>query len=104
MRSPQHRPAQEKFDRETMARTLIPLTHEDKDQSANLPLIQTLRLKQIKTSEANAGSAPPSFYEEDLKKWNDKYAKSINDRNEFKRKFLTGRKPTCLNSNDNVKD
>lgn len=88
-----------------MARTLIPLTHEDKEQSGNLPLIQTLRSVQPKTSASviNTG-APPSFYEDDMKKWNEKFAKCIRERNEFKRKFLTDRKPTCLNSNDNIKN
>lgn len=87
-----------------MVRTLIPLTHEDKEQSGNLPLIQTLRSVNPKSSASvTQGGAPPSFYEEDLKKWAKKFANSIKERNEFKRQYLSDRKTTCLNSNDNIR-
>lgn len=68
-----------------MVRTMIPLTQEDKEQSGNLPLINTLRSYNFSTEKkANEGGNPPSFYDDDLQKWSKKFAKSIKDRHEFK--------------------
>jgi len=40
---PAHKPPIAKFNADEMVRTMIPLTQEDKEQSGNLPLINTLR-------------------------------------------------------------
>jgi hypothetical protein len=100
---PRHREVSPKFNAETMLRTLMPLTQEDKNQSQNLPLITTLRqplLDQKYTKDTNG--QPPSFYEDDLKKWEEKFARSVSDRQEFKKRFMSSRKLTCLTRNDNT--
>lgn len=44
MSVPNHKPAASKFKPDQMTRTMIPLTQEDKEQSINLPLLNTLRM------------------------------------------------------------
>lgn len=69
---PAHKPANSKFNADEMVRTMIPLTQEDKEQSGNLPLINTLRQASVRNS-ANVDSQPPSFYDEDQNRWAKKY-------------------------------
>lgn len=102
MSVPGHKPVVPKFNPEQMVRTMIPLTQEDKGQSGNLPLINTLRQPLHSQSVDKSSGNPPSFYDEDQKKWSNKFAQSIKERQEFKRKFLANRKTTVLNSNDNL--
>ncbi len=44
---------------------------------------------------------PPSFYEDDIKKRMEKYAKAIKDRNNFKRQYFSHERKTILAGNDN---
>lgn len=103
MSVPTHRPASIKFNPDEMVKTMIPLTQEDKELSGNLPLINTLRQAGITSPRADdGGHGAPSFYDDDQRKWAKKFAKAIGDRQEFKKKYLSTRKTTVLNSNDNV--
>jgi hypothetical protein len=46
---------------------------------------------------------PPSFYYNDIEKWNKKFAKHIKERDHFKRQFARTSQMTCLTRNTNVK-
>ena len=65
-----------------MARTMIPLTQEDKEQSINLPLLNTLRMPTNLTTQRSQSTNvnPPSFYDEDQRKWAEKFASAIKER------------------------
>jgi len=72
---PLHRSGTIKFNGDQGNRTLIPLTQEDKEQSINLPLLNTLRqpitsMGKPETTNPN----PPSFYDADQQKWQRKFA------------------------------
>ena len=47
---------------------------------------------------------PPSFYDDDLRKKEEKYSKSIKDRQAFKRTYFAGERRTILAGNDNFVD
>lgn len=102
---------------------------EDKNQFINLPLINTLRDNSVKgglephNSVKNAAKAddeegtkegsqkpiestipnPPSFYYDDIEKWNKKFAKHIRERDNFKRQFQKTQEMSCLTKNTNIK-
>ena len=44
---------------------------------------------------------PPSFYEDDMKKWKDKFEKSIQSRTQYKRNFLTKEERSIFATNSN---
>jgi hypothetical protein len=46
---------------------------------------------------------PPSFYYNDIEKWNGKFAKHIKDREYFKKQFQKTTELTCLTRNTNIK-
>ena len=108
MRMPDHKSGTTKFDRSTQARTINPLTSEDIGQFHNLNLMSTLRSMQ----PSQAGNKekpqmidnPPSFYEDDMRKKQEKYAKSLKDRAAFKRTYWSTERRTILASNDNFED
>lgn len=45
---------------------------------------------------------PPSFYYNDIEKWNNKFAKHIKERDYFKKQFQKTSELTCLTKNTNV--
>ena len=102
---PAHKGVTVKFDSTSMQRNLIPLTQEDKEQSVNLPLLNHLRQPHSllgKSPKGAAGGNPPSFYEADQDKWRRKFAQSVLERTQFKKKYLSDRKTSVLNHNDNL--
>ena len=78
---PQHKSGTTKFDSTSHMRTIAPLTSEDIGQFHNLGLMSTLRSTQPSVTNQRHKSVaidnPPSFYEADLKKKQDKYQKAI---------------------------
>lgn len=91
---PHHKSGTIKFNATMMDRSMVvPLTQEDKEQAVNLPLLNTLRSNSLAhTPSKNLESQPPSFYDEDQGKWKRKFAQSIAERQQFKNKYLKGRK------------
>jgi hypothetical protein len=103
---------------------------EDKNQFINLPLINTLRTntsdedinnryergkkkeggEEDKKSETNHNAVqttipnPPSFFDQDLEKWSKKFAKSIKERETFKRSLGKYCELTCMTKNTNIKE
>ena len=58
--------------------------------------------KPATTTRENANvDQAPSFYEDDLKKKETKYGKSIKDRQQFKRTYFASERRTVLAGNDN---
>ena len=47
---------------------------------------------------------PPSFYEDDIRKKQEKYAKALKDRATFKRTYWSNQRRTILASNDNFEE
>ena len=109
-----------------MILTIILFYREDTCQFINLPLINTLRdnsksvdpnatFVRSNTDEDGEGGKdempkgietvpnPPSFYYNDIEKWNKKFAKHIKERDHFKRQFARTSQMTCLTRNTNVK-
>ncbi len=105
MRMPQHKQGTEKFDKSVHDRTIAPLTSEDTSQFGNLSLMNSLRTTQPSVTNGRGRSMgidnPPSFYEDDIKKRMEKYAKAIKDRNNFKRQYFSNERKTILAGNDN---
>lgn len=77
MSVPSHRPAAVKFNAETMSRSMAPLTQEDKEQSGNLPLINTLRQPNLSPYKSLSNAGPPAFYDDDIRKKESRFARSI---------------------------
>ena len=87
MRRPNHKQGTTKFDPDNCERTVAPLTCEDTQQFCNLSLMSSLRQNAVGVSSAKKSHKtsqpgltidnPPSFYEEDMRKWGNKFAKSI---------------------------
>ena len=46
---------------------------------------------------------PPSFFDEDMTKWKNKFAKSIREREIFKKDFAKTQELTCLTRNTNIR-
>lgn len=92
MSVPRHKQGTKKFDKSTDARTIAPLTSEDINQFHNLGLMTTLRAdlpaKADKESQGIVDQAP-SFFDDDMKKREEKYGKSIRDRQQFKRTYFS---------------
>ena len=85
MSVPKHKSGTTKFDSQTSIRTIAPLTSEDIGQFHNLSLMSTLRNQNVAVTahgrhKSVAIDNPPSFYDDDLKKKEDKYSKAIKDR------------------------
>ena len=85
MRMPNHKSGTSKFDSTTMVKTMSPLTSEDISQFGNLGLMSTLRAQAPSALTAGRNKSvtidnPPSFYDDDLRKKQEKYAKAIKDR------------------------
>ena len=93
MRMPDHKSGTTKFDKSTHNRTIAPLTSEDIGQFHNLNLMGTLRSMQQPTASIKDKPPmvdnPPSFYDADLAKKQEKYNKSIKDRAAFKRTYFS---------------
>ena len=103
---PLHKSGTSKFDPETHNRTLSPLTQEDIGQFGNLGLISTLRRTEPGAIAKNRNTStidnPPSFYEDDLRKKQDKYEQAIKERQDFKKKYQSNERRTIFTtSNDN---
>jgi hypothetical protein len=98
------------------------LFREDKNQFLNLPLINTLRIPdkddslfstikaqaeeeegQEKQKPMDTVPNPPSFYYNDIEKWNAKFAKHIKDREYIKKQFQKSSELTCRTVNSNVR-
>ena len=105
MRVPSHKVGSGKFDREKDSRSIAPLTSEDIGQFHNLSLMSTLRSQMPSVTGSRTKSVsvdnPPSFYEDDLRKKEEKFAKAIKDRQNFKRMYFSGERRTILAGNDN---
>lgn len=90
----------------------------------NLPLINTLRIPDhaevAATNQKGQGNEeeegkeeikkamdtvpnPPSFYYNDIDKWNAKFAKHIKERDYFKKQFQKTSELTCRTTNTNIK-
>ena len=70
-----------------------------------MPLLNHLRQPHSllgKSPKGAAGGSPPSFYEADQDKWRRKFAQSVLERTQFKKKYLSDRKTSVLNQNDNL--
>jgi hypothetical protein len=82
MTLPEHKTIASKFDPETMARTQVPFTQEDHGLYHNLPLINTLRLPitSPSASEQAVGGNPPSFLDDDMRKWSKRFQPLVKDR------------------------
>ena len=86
MRKPKHKQGTVKFDADSVERTFVPLTREDINQFCNLGLMNSLRQNTATVSSAKKSQAglaldnPPSFYDEDMRKWGEKFAKSVKQR------------------------
>lgn len=108
MRMPSHKSGTTKFDPLTHNRTISPLTSEDIQQIGNLELMSTLRTQQTSVTGGRNKSVsidnPPSFYEDDLRKRQEKYSKAIKDRAVFKRTYFSQERRTILASNDNFQE
>lgn len=88
-----------------MQKSLVPFTQEDKGLYGNLPLVNTLRMPNGHDGSTWNGAtnhAPPGFYDIDQDKWKRKFQGAIKERNQFKKRFLTGRVSNILNKNDNL--
>lgn len=88
MKMPTHKQGTSKFDSTQDMRTIAPLTCEDTSQFGNLGLMSTLRsMNPSVTARTKSVSVdhPPSFYEDDLRKKEAKYARAIKDRQNFKK-------------------
>ena len=46
---------------------------------------------------------PPTFYNQDIERWNNKFAKHIQERESFKKRYLRQTELTCLTRNTNIK-
>jgi len=105
MRMPNHKLGTIKFDKSVHNRSIAPLTSEDINQFNNLSLMSTLRSSQPSTSmnksRGPTADCPPSFYEDDLKKKQEKYSKAIKDRANFKKMYFSKERRTILATNDN---
>ena len=108
MRMPDHKSGTTKFDKSTHNRTIAPLTSEDIHQFQNLNLMGTLRSMQnpIPSNKDKPPMIenPPSFYDDDLRKKQDKYNKAIKDRAAFKRTYFSAERKTILAGNDNFEE
>lgn len=49
-------------------------------------------------------TAPPSFYETDMEKWNERFTKPVKEREEFKKKHYVKLELTPLTLNTNLED
>ena len=84
---PNHKSGTIKFDGDPLKRTIAPLTGEDTTNFINMNLMSTLRQGKAignKGGHEGRGSSaammmdnPPSFYDDDMKKWKDKFNKAI---------------------------
>ena len=108
MRMPEHKSGTTKFDKSVHNRSIAPLTSEDIGQFHNLSLMGTLRSSQPSTtltkSRQTLTNNPPSFYEEDLRKKQEKYSKAIKERAAFKRTYFSNERRTILATNDNFEE
>ena len=76
----------EKFDGDPQKRTLLPLNLNDLGNWDNMDLMQSLRseregkliddAKSLSMATSN-NAQPPSFYEDDMARWRDKFKKAI---------------------------
>jgi hypothetical protein len=77
MKVPMHKSGTSKFDSSTDFRSINPLTSEDIAQFGNLGLMSTLRQQQPTVTSArtraNTIDNPPSFYDNDIRKKQEKY-------------------------------
>lgn len=102
----------------------VPLSMEDKGCFGNLPLINTLR--QSSNTQVMGGSYvsakkkgadddedkknnrsitqcnPPTFFNEDMDKWNNKFANAIKDRERYKKQMFKTSQISCQTTNTNV--
>ena len=106
MSVPKHKSGTMKFDSESDIRTIAPLTSEDIGQFHNLSLMSTLRYTNAAVTamgrhKSVAMDNPPSFYEDDLKKKDEKFSKAIKDRAAFKKQYFSSERRTILAGNDN---
>mmetsp|Transcript_15944 Transcript_15944/g.21631 ORF Transcript_15944/g.21631 Transcript_15944/m.21631 type:complete len:266 (-) Transcript_15944:416-1213(-) len=108
MRMPDHKSGTTKFDKSTHNRTIAPLTSEDIGQFHNLSLMSTLRSMQPSAAPSkdrpHIMENPPSFYDDDLRKRQEKYNKAIKDRAAFKRTYFSHERKTILAGNDNFEE
>ena len=104
MSMPAHKSGTKKFDKVSDMRTIAPLTSEDINQFNNLSLMGSLRSQQPSVTHRNKSVTvenPPSFYEDDLRKRQEKYTKAIKDRAAHKRTYFSNERRTILAGNDN---
>ena len=109
MHMPRHKSGTSKFDGDPMKRTIAPLTGEDTTNFINMNLMSTLRQGRSMTGKAQEGRESaqmqidnaPSFYDDDMKKWKDKFNKAIQNRTQFKKSYMSGENKSILATNSN---
>ena len=108
MQMPTHKTGTTKFDGDPNKRTIAPLTGEDVTNFMNMGLMSTLRTaKAVSPREGGEGHAmhtidnPPSFYEDDMNKRRNKFAKAVATRQQFKKHYFSGEEKTILATNSN---
>jgi hypothetical protein len=60
--------------------------------------------KSNKSSSLNVNARPPNFYEDDAQKWREKFAKAVQDRQDYKKKQYTKLELTPVTVNTNLQD
>lgn len=60
--------------------------------------------KETNTRDMNTVPNPPSFFYNDIEKWNAKFAKHIKEREYVKRMLAQTQEITCLTRNTNIKE
>ena len=107
MSLPMHKTGTAKFDGDPTKRTLAPLTKEDTGNFGNHALMSTLRAgKGVSSTEEGQQRAstidnPPSFYDDDMNKWRNKFAKAVSSRAQFKKQHFSKDNKSILATNDN---
>jgi len=43
---------------------------------------------------------PPSFYDDDMRKWSEKFSKAVKARDAFKKQYMTTQQRTIFTSNE----
>ena len=102
MKRPNHKVAKPKYKSENgdiqYDREVNPLTMEDNFSKFDTPWLAVLRDRNHSAQTAattkrkkllgNTIPQPPSFYEDDMGKWDQKFKKTIQERDDFKKKYL----------------
>jgi hypothetical protein len=87
-RVPAHKPNLMKFSGDPAHRTIAPLTYEDLGQFGNISLISTLRVDVSPNRKVDSMGVPPSFFDDDMNKWEKKFSAAVADRANIKKHMM----------------